>query len=136
MRLPRRVRAAMSYRRKVLIIDDNILDVMEAEKYLREAGYDVAKLASPNGCVAKIDYEKPEILLIDISMSRLNAQELFSTVQNSPEHEDLIIVLFSDLDAETLRGICVEHDFHGYFCKSMGLHQIGKFLDNFYEETV
>ena len=126
---------AVHYGKKVLIVDENILDVMEAEKYLRERGYEVAKLASPNGCVAKIDYEKPDILLIDISMSRLNAQELFSTVQSSPQHEELIIVLFSDLDAETLRSICVEHDFHGYFCKSMGLHQIGSFLDNFYEEA-
>ena len=69
-------------------------------------------------------------------MSRLNAQELFSSVQSSPDHAELIIVLFSDLDAETLRSICVEHDFHGYFCKSMGLHQIGAFLDNFYEDAV
>ena len=125
----------MNYGKKVLIVDENILDVMEAERFLDKVGYEVAKLASPNGAIAKIDYEKPDILLIDISMSRLNAQELFSTVQSSPEHAELIIVLFSDLDAETLRSICVEHDFHGYFCKSMGLHQIGSFLDNFYEDA-
>lgn len=121
--------------RKVLIIDENILDVIEADKALRAAGYDVVKLASPAGCVAKLDYERPDILLIDISMARLNAQELFDDVRANPDHEDLIIVLFSDLDAETLQSICLEHDFHGYFCKSMGTHQIGAFLDNFYEEA-
>ena len=120
--------------RKVLIIDENILDVMAAEQALKQSGYLVCRLASPSGCIAKIDYEQPEILLIDISMARLDAQELFDVIHTNPEHEELIVVLYSDLDAETLQSICVEHDFHGYFCKSMGLEQIGSFLDNFYED--
>ena len=124
----------VDFDKKVLIIDENILDVMEAEKSLRDHAYGVVKLASPSGCIAKIDYERPEVLLIDISMSRLNAQELFDSIRANPDHEDLIIVLFSDLDAETLQSICIEHDFHGYFCKSMGAHQIGAFLDNFFED--
>jgi PleD family two-component response regulator len=124
----------MEQRKKVLIIDDNILDVMEAEKYLRDAGYDVSKLASPSGALAKLDYDRPDVLLVDISMAHLNAQELFDAVRKSREHEDLIVILFSDLEAETLQSICVEHDFHGYFSKTIGLDQIGAFLDNFYED--
>ena len=107
---------------------------MSAERALATAGYSVSRLASPSGCVAKIDYEQPEILLIDIAMARLDAQEIFDNVRQNPDHEDLIIVLYSDLDAETLQAICLEHDFHGYFCKSMGIDGIGGFLDNFYEE--
>ena len=110
------------------------MDVMEAEKSLRQEGYQVVRLASPAGCIAKIDYERPDILLIDISMSRLNAQELFDSIRRNADHEDLIIVLSSDLDAETLQTMCMEHDFHGYFCKSMGSHQIGSFLNNFFDD--
>jgi DNA-binding NarL/FixJ family response regulator len=93
----------------------------------------VSRLSSPHGCVAKIDYEKPDILLIDITMAHLDAGDLFVSVRSNPDHIDLIVVLFCDLDAETLRAMCVEHNFHGYFCKSMGIDQIGAFLDNFYE---
>ena len=125
----------MELSKKVLIIDNNILDVMEAEKYLAESGYEVSKLASPSGCIAKLDYDRPDILLIDISMPHLNAQELFDSVRHNREHEDLIVVLFSDLEAETLQSICIEHDFHGYFSKSIGLDQISAFLDNFYDEN-
>ncbi|MBN1947648.1 MAG: response regulator [Bradymonadales bacterium] len=125
----------MDTAKKVLVIDDNILDVMEVEKYLLAAGYEVSKLASAHGCVAKLDYERPDILLVDIAMKHLNAQELFDSIRHSREHEELIVVLFSDLEAETLQSICVEHDFHGYFSKSIGLDQIGAFLDNFYREA-
>ncbi len=119
---------------KVLIIDENLMDVMEAETSLRREGYQVVRLASPAGCIAKLDYERPDILLIDISMSHFNSQEFFDSLRRNPDHEELIVVLTSNLDAETLQAMCLEHDFHGYFCKSMGNHQVGSFLNNFYED--
>ena len=123
----------MEVSRKVMILDENILDVMEAEKYLCEDGYDVVALSSPNGALSKIDYEQPEILLLDISMRRLNVEDLLETLRSAPEYEDLVIVLFSDMDAEKLQKICIDNDINGYYSKSMDVTQIGAFLDNFYE---
>ena len=119
--------------RKVMILDDNLMDVMEAEEYLVSGGYDVVKLSSPNGVLSKIDYEEPEILLLDKEMPRLNIFELLETLRGSQEYEDLVIVLYSDVEAEKLQQFCVENDINGYFCKSMDVSQIADFLDNFYE---
>ncbi len=123
----------MEVSRKVMVLDENILDVMEAEKYLREGGYEVVTLSTPNGALSKIDYERPEILLLDISMPRLNVADLLETLRSTEEYEDLVIVLFSDMDAEKLQKLCIENDINGYFCKSMDVTQIAAFLDNFYE---
>jgi two-component system KDP operon response regulator KdpE len=123
----------MDVSRKVMILDDNILDVMEAEKYLKAGGYEVVTLSSPNGALSKIDFERPEILLLDIGMPRLNIADLLETLRGSTEYEDLVIVLFSDLDADKLQKMCIENDINGYFCKSMDVKQIASFLDNFYE---
>ncbi len=119
--------------RKVMILDDNILDVMEIEEYLEEGGYQVVKLSSPNGVLSKIDYEQPEILLLDMQMPRLNMDELLEELRGSAEYEDLVIVLFSDMEAETMQQYCINNDINGYFCKSMDVTQIADFLDNFYE---
>jgi CheY-like chemotaxis protein len=119
--------------RKVMILDDNILDVMEIEEYLEGGGYQVVKLSSPNGVLSKIDYEQPEILLMDMQMPRLNMDELLEVLRGSDEYEDLVIVLFSDMEAETLQQYCINNDINGYFCKSMDVTQIAEFLDNFYE---
>lgn len=118
---------------KVLILDDNLMDVMEAEDYLLEGGYTVARLSSPNGALSKIDFEQPDILLLDIEMERLDADDLISTLQSSPDYRDLVIVLYSDLEADMLQSYCVEHDINGYFCKSMDVSQIAGFLDKFFE---
>ena len=123
----------MDSTRKVMILDDNILDVMEVEDFLKEGGYNVISLSSPNGAFSKIEYESPEILLLDLEMKRLNVQDLLETLRATPEYEDLVIVLFSDIEAERLQEFCIEHDINGYFCKSMDISQIAEFLDNFYE---
>ena len=119
--------------RKVLVLDDNLLDVMEAEEHLEAGGYTVVTLSSPNGVISKIDYEEPEILLMDLQMPRLDIEELLDTLRGAREYEDLVIVLFSDMDAEKLQQFCIENDINGYFCKSMDVSQIADFLDNFYE---
>ena len=123
----------MDANRKVMLLDDNILDVMEVEDYLKAGGYHVVTLSSPNGALSKIEYERPEILLLDLKMDRLNVPDLLDTLRSSPEYEDMVIVLFSDMDAEQLQEFCIENDVNGYFCKSMDVSQIAEFLDNFYE---
>ncbi len=123
----------MEVTRKVMVLDDNILDVMKAEKYLVSGGYEVVTLTSPNGALSKIDYERPEILLLDIDMPRLNAMDLLETLRSNEDYDDLVIVLYSDREAEKLQKICIENDINGYFCKSMDVTQISAFLDNFYE---
>ena len=90
--------------RKVLILDSNILDVIEAESRLIAAGFVVSKLASPNGALAKIEYERPDILLLDITMPRLNVQEVLDGLRADPVLEEIVVVLFSDLDAPTQIG--------------------------------
>ena len=118
--------------RKVMIIDDDIISLMKAEELLVSNGYTVVKLASAHGCLAKLDYERPDVLLVDIQMSRLAADDLLDSVRASPEHQELIIVLYSDMDAEELEEICHAKDINGYFCKSMELVLLGEFIDQFF----
>ena len=118
---------------KVLIIDDNMMDVMQAEKHLENGGYEVVRLASPNGALSKIDYEQPEVLLLDIDMQRLNAGDLLETLNHSAEYRDMVVVVYADRDADTLQEYCVEKDVNGYYCKSMDVSQIADFIDNFFD---
>ncbi len=121
--------------RKVLIIDSNILDVLRAEKTLQAAGFSVGRLTTPHGALAKIEYEQPDVLLLDVTMPRLNVQEILGGLRADASFEDVVVVLFSDLDAPTLQSMCVDHDIHGYFSKSMDIEKVGTFLRQFYDEA-
>lgn len=120
--------------RKVLIIDANLLDVLSAEERLVAGGFSVSRLTSPNGALAKVEFERPDILLLDITMPRLNVQEILEGLRADPSLEEIVVVLFSDLDAPTLQAMCIDNDIHGYFSKSMDITRIAEFLEQFYEE--
>lgn len=119
---------------KVLILDNNLMDVITVEQALVESGYQVEKLTSPNGVLAKIDYERPDVLLINPWMPRLDAIDIIQTLGGAPEFEEMVLVAIGDSDAATLQAFCIEHDLHGYFSKSMDLSGLGHFLDNFFVE--
>lgn len=119
-------------KRKVMVLDDNIISLMIAEELLVEHGYDVVKMSAPHGCIAKLDYEMPDVLLIDVAMPRLAADDLLDQIRISHEHEDLVIVLYSDMAAEELEKLCHAKDVNGYFCKSMDVSRLPGFIDRFF----
>ncbi|MCA9542950.1 MAG: response regulator [Myxococcales bacterium] len=120
-------------KRKVMILDDNIISLMIVEELLQGHGYDVVRMSAPHGVRAKLDYELPDVLLIDIAMPRLAADDLIDALQRSPEHEDLVIVLYSDMEPGELEKICHAKDIHGYFSKSMDARQLPEFVDQFFD---
>lgn len=119
-------------KRKVMVLDDNIISLMIAEELLVAHGYDVVKMSAPHGCIAKLDYEMPDVLLIDIGMPRLAADDLLDQIRNSRDHDDLVIVLYSDMAAEELEKLCHAKDVNGYFCKSMDVTRLPDFVDRFF----
>ncbi len=119
-------------KRKIMIVDDDLNSLMVTDEILQSRGYDVVKMLAPHGCSAKIAYERPDILLLDVKMPRLAIDDLIDTLHCSPETEGIIVVLYSDMDAQELEQICVEKDLNGYFCKSMDLNQLPDFIDQFF----
>lgn len=119
-------------KRKVMVLDDNIISLMIAEELLVAHGYEVVKMSAPHGCIAKLDYEMPDVLLIDIGMPRLAADDLLDQIRNSRDHEDLVVVLYSDMAAEELEKLCHAKDVNGYFCKSMDVTRLPDFIDRFF----
>ena len=117
---------------KVLIVDEDILRVLAAEVVLDAAGYNTAHLSTPAGFWAKLDYARPDVLLIDLSMSLFNSQEVLDQLKADAAYDDMAIVMYSDKNAEELQEFCVEQDLNGYFCKSQDITELPDFLSNFF----
>ena len=118
--------------RKIMVVDDNIISLMVTDEVLTAHGYDVVKTTSPNGCIAKLDYEQPDILMIDVQMARLAIDDLMKNIEHSGEHADLVVILFSAMEPEALQLLCIEKDMHGYFSKTMDVTRLPEFVDHFF----
>jgi DNA-binding response OmpR family regulator len=67
--------------KKVLIVDDDVNALREAEGILREAGYDVVTLNNPKFVLKVIKNEKPDVVASDIIMPHLDGYALCEEVK-------------------------------------------------------
>jgi len=118
---------------KVFILDDNIISLMIAEELLVERGFAVVKMSTPNGFLAKLGYERPEVLIFDPTMPRLDLEAVISAIKESPKLEDTALILYSDLEPQEIYELARQYGLDGYFCKSLEITKLPEFIDQLYE---
>ena len=69
--------------KKVLIIDDNE-NILEVLKELLECkGFDVATMNRGNEVVEVVQYSKPDVVVMDISMGKANGYEIYTALKQN-----------------------------------------------------
>ena len=95
-------------RAKVLIVDDSPIIRELAQHVLQEDGYEVIGLDSPTGFSRALVQEKPDIVLMDVSMPALSGDKLVEILWQPPvEHildalADRLLSAIGRLDARRL----------------------------------
>lgn len=119
---------------KVMILDHILSDVIQLEKLLKPAGYDVCSLTGPYGILAKFDFEKPDILLFNPDMPNTDTDAILSTLVESNNMQQMIIILICSGDADAIEQYCRQMKLHGYFMTDNGFDGIIPYLAQFYGE--
>ena len=119
-------------KRKVMLIDDNIISLMVTAEVLSTHGYDVCKTATAKGCVAKLEYEQPNLVLVDPSMPQLALDRLLESINGGEAGEFVSVVLFSDKSGAELCSLCVEKNVNGYFSKNLEVTRLPEFISKFF----
>jgi len=119
-------------KRKIMLLDDNIISMMVTADVLSSHGYEVVQTTSPNGSIAKLEYERPDVLLVDVDMPRLSFDDVLRNIQVSEELKDLVVVLFSSRTPSELCSVCETKDLHGYFSKTMDVTRLPEYVDYFF----
>ncbi|MCC6556787.1 MAG: response regulator [Polyangiaceae bacterium] len=122
----------MSRRRaKVLLVDDSefIREVVRA--VLQDAGFDVIGVDSPTAFSRAVMLEKPDLILLDITMPALSGDKLVEVAQRLHRCP---VVLFSDRHEAELARIVRASGATGYIRKSpdpaLLVIQVRRFLQN------
>ena len=102
---------------KVLVVDDSEIIRHFVRLVLEDAGYEVIGLDSPTGFSRTMMLEKPDLVLMDVSMPALSGDRLVDIAQRSglplcP------IVLYSDRSEAELGRLVAECGTAGYIRKS------------------
>lgn len=80
---------------KVVCIDDSPAMLDTLRKYLEADGFDVATVENPMESMSTLFAMKPNMILMDISMPRINGRRLCEILRRSSAFKDLPIIMVS-----------------------------------------
>ncbi|WP_287129786.1 response regulator [Candidatus Cyanaurora vandensis] len=95
---PRRVRANTARTRKVVCIDDSISIQKSVELFLQGRGYEVQTIGNPTEALSDLFKSKPDLILLDIAMPRLDGYELCAMIRKSTAFGTTPIVMLTGKD--------------------------------------
>ena len=79
----------------VLLCDDEIFILRAAEFKLKHAGYEVQIASDGQEAWEAVQVRKPDILITDCQMPRMNGLELVEQVRKNPDTKDLPILMLT-----------------------------------------
>jgi DNA-binding response OmpR family regulator len=82
-------------RRKIVIVDDDVLIRETVRLALDHAGYYVIAVGDPQRAIATVKAEKPDLVIMDLYMPGLDGRELIRSLKADPEIAATPVILFS-----------------------------------------
>jgi two-component system response regulator EvgA len=96
--------------------DDLILDIARAA--FESAGFDVIVRSRGEGTVAEIIQDKPDIVLLDVSMPRTRGDTIASVLSTALPPGQTIVLLYSGMAPELLEAKVLQSGADGFVQKS------------------
>lgn len=103
---------------KIMIVDDSEMILEIVRLVLEDAGYEVVTRDTPFGTAAAVSVEKPDLLLLDVSMPALTGDKIVEVVRNNEKLKHTKVCLFSDRSELELNRIVSECGADGYIQKT------------------
>lgn len=85
---------------RIIVTDDDGMNLRMAEMILTRGGYDVIKAASGAECIQAVKEQKADLLLLDVLMPEMDGFETFEAVRALPEGASLPVVFLTASDEQ------------------------------------
>jgi chemosensory pili system protein ChpA (sensor histidine kinase/response regulator) len=89
--------------RTVMVVDDSVTVRKVTSRLLERHGYAVILAKDGLDAIAKLEETKPDVMLLDIEMPRMDGFEVASLVRHNPKLEDLPIIMITSRTGEKHR---------------------------------
>ncbi len=95
--------ATNAYQPLVLVVDDSFSARLALELAVEQAGYRVASAIDGVDAIRAVSEQRPDLVLVDMEMPRMNGLELTSHLRGSDETRDLPIIMVTSRSTEKHR---------------------------------
>ena len=117
-------------KRKILVVDDNKLNLKVATKLLEKYNLDITTVTSGAECLASVEVNKYDLILLDDMMPHMNGKETLAKLKEMPELKTPVIAL----TANALSGMKEEYlklGFNDYLAKPIEKLELERVLTKY-----
>lgn len=111
---------------RILIVDDNPLNLEMASFVLEADGLQVATVAVPEQVLDQVKDFKPDLVLMDIQLPRIDGLELTRRLRADPATAGLVIVAFTAYAMKGDRDRLLAAGCDGYIAKPIEVMQFAQ----------
>ena len=111
---------------RILIVDDNPLNLEMASFVLEADGLLVATVAEPEQVLARVSAFKPDLVLMDIQLPRIDGLDLTRRLRADPATAELVIVAFTAYAMKGDRDRLLAAGCDGYIAKPIEVAQFAQ----------
>ncbi len=108
-------------KKKILIVDDDRLNLTFLQAGLVQNGYEVCMAQDGEEAIQSVKIEKPDAIVLDIQMPKMNGYDFLQELQMMPEKRIPIIMLTAN---ENMQDVFVMESVRGYLVKPVNLEQL------------
>jgi two-component system cell cycle response regulator DivK len=109
--------------RKILIVEDNEDNRELAVKVLRNKGFETVTAVDGEEAIEKAVSEKPDLILLDISLPKLDGYEVAKRLKSMEEFREIPIVAFTAHAMKGDREKVIAAGFEGYISKPINIRE-------------
>ena len=118
-------------KKKILIADDNQDSRELVIKILSKEGYLLSEAVDGEDAFNKISSEKPALVLMDISMPKINGYELSGIIKGSDDFKDIKIIALTAHAMKGDRDQALAAGCDGYITKPINIKEFAKTIRQF-----
>jgi len=85
---------------KVMVADDDAALVSTLSWILKEHGYEVVSVENPTELLERLHADRPDLVLLDIMMPKVDGLQLLSQIRAEPNWRDLPVLMLSSMPPE------------------------------------
>jgi two-component system, cell cycle response regulator DivK len=119
---------------RVLVVEDNPLNLKLVRDVLRHAGFDVVEARSGEDGIARALECRPDIILMDLQLPGIDGTEAMRTIRASPMRSSVPIIAVTAFAMSEDRERALSNGFDGYLSKPISVRDLPRQIANFLSE--
>ena len=119
---------------RVLVVEDNPLNLKLVRDVLRHAGFDVVEARSGEDGIARALECRPDIILMDLQLPGIDGTEAMRTIRASPMRSSVPIIAVTAFAMSEDRERALSNGFDGYLSKPISVPDLPRQIANFLSE--